>query len=116
MSATRARRRRAARERARDLEIIRGDAGAAVLAVPESVLDEARHATSHSTVVRDLAHAAAFAQALMVERRILAGENVVEVRDASGHRVRWIVPAWSRRPIFRVRLALARRRARRGVS
>lgn len=47
-----------------------------------------------------------------VERRLLAGENRVEVQSSSGHRIAYVVPSWRRAPITRARIELLRRRAR----
>lgn len=62
------------------------------------------------TVIDGLAAGIAFAQGRMIERRILGGIDTLEVVDVDGTRVRYLVPPWRRRPLFRVRLALARRR------
>jgi hypothetical protein len=68
------------------------------------------------TVLDEWMREAARCHVAEVERRILAGENRVEMPygDMLGQKVVYTVPVWHREPIKRLRVEWARWKARRG--
>jgi len=60
-----------------------------------------------------VAHRQLEVQYMEVERRLLAGEDRVEVTGPNGGTLVYEVPGWTEHPIRRFRIALARRSASR---